>query len=48
MPKVQIYALLAVCPAVVTLSVLGIAAVVRANDKAAGGREWGSNPPGTG
>ncbi|MFO1400846.1 MAG: MFS transporter [Steroidobacteraceae bacterium] len=48
LPKERIYALLAACPAVVTLSVLAIAAVVRANQKAAGGREWVSNPPGTG
>lgn len=48
LPKERIYALLAACPAVVTLSVLAIAAVVRANEKRAGGREWVSNPPGTG
>ncbi|MCC7464227.1 MAG: MFS transporter [Gammaproteobacteria bacterium] len=46
--KVRIFALLALCPLVVTLSVLAIAAVVRAGGKAAGGREWVSNPPGTG
>ena len=48
LPKERIYALLAVCPAVVTLSVLAIAAVVRTRERAAGGREWVSNPPRTG
>jgi len=48
LPKIKIYALLAACPAVVTLSVLAIAAVVRARESAGGGREWVSNPPGTG
>ena len=48
LPKERIYALLAACPAVVTLSVLAIATVVRANEKRTGGREWVSNPPGTG
>ena len=48
LPKERIYALLAACPAVVTLSVLAIAAAVRANERSAGGREWVSNPPGTG
>lgn len=47
-PVVMIYALLAVCPAVVTVCVLAIAAVVRAGESPAGGREWVSNPPGTG
>jgi len=47
-PTVRIYALLAVCPAVVTVCVLTIAAVVRAEERSAGGREWVSNPPGTG
>jgi AAHS family 4-hydroxybenzoate transporter-like MFS transporter len=48
LPRIRIYALLAACPAVVTLSVLGIAVVIRNSDRLAGGREWVSNPPGTG
>ena len=48
LPVIRIYVLLAVCPAVVTMCVLAIAAVVRAGDRSAGGREWVSNPPGTG
>jgi len=48
LPVLGIYVALAVCPLVVTVCVLGIAAVVRAGERPAGGREWVSNPPGTG
>jgi len=48
LPRERIYALLAACPAVVTVSVLAIAAIVRAGNRSAGGREWVSNPPRTG